>query len=56
MIICIKATKVADSLLEFDNGNLFPIYPDTFYNKGTKGYWMLKQIGYQYQIIKYLKG
>ena len=51
-IKCILATKIGDSLLRDEEGNLLPIYPDTFYEKGIKGYWMLKQIGMTWVILR----
>ena len=32
-IKCVKGQKVGDSLILLENGNLQPIYPDTFYNR-----------------------
>lgn len=53
-IKCVLATKIGDSLLRDDEGNLLPIYPDTFYERGIKGYWMLKRIGLSWVILRVL--
>ena len=45
MIKCVYATKIGDSLLRDEEGSLLSIYPNTFYEKGIEGYWMLKRIG-----------
>lgn len=54
-IKCILATKIGDSLLRDEVGNLIPIYPDTFYERGIAGYWQLKEIGMNWKIIGFLK-
>lgn len=54
MIKCIRGTKIGDSLLRNEDGNLQSIYPDTFYPKGIEGYWMLKRIGNWWKILKVL--
>lgn len=56
MIRCVKATKVGDSILKTEDGNLQPIYPDTHYDRGTNGYWMLKRIGNFWIILQFLIG
>lgn len=55
-IICVYATKIGDSLLRDEEGNLITIYPDLFYEKSLKGFWMLKKIGGWWKIIRYLEG
>lgn len=54
MIICVHGTKIGDSLLRDEVGNLLFLYPDTFYIKGIIGYWMLKRVGTRWQILKVL--
>lgn len=54
MIICVYATKIGDSLLRDEEGNLLLIHPDTFYERGLKGYWMLKRIGSNWKILRVL--
>lgn len=54
MIKCVYATKLGDSLLRDEEGNLLSIYPDTFYKKGTEGYWMLKYTCNWWKIIRFL--
>lgn len=54
-IKCVKGQKIGDSLLKLDDGNLLSIYPDTFYNKGLKGFWMVKRIGDWLKILKFLR-
>lgn len=48
--------KLGDSLLRDEVGNPILIHPDTFYEKGYEGYWMLKKIGNNWKIIKFLRG
>lgn len=55
MIICVKGTKIGDSLIRDEDGNLLSLYPDTFYPRFTVAYWMLKDLGDRWQILKYLK-
>lgn len=55
-IICVKATKIGDSLLRDEVGSLILIHPDSFYEKGLEGFWMLKRIGYNWKIIRFLRG
>ena len=52
---CVKGQKIGDSLILLENGNLQPIYPDTFYNRFVEAYWMLKRIGNTWKILKFLK-
>lgn len=54
-IKCVKGQKIGDSLLELDNGNFLSIYPDTFYDRGLKGFWMIKKIGDWLKILKFLR-
>ena len=54
-IKCVKGQKIGDSLLKLDNGNLLSIYPDTFYDRGLKGFWMIKRIGNWLKILKFLR-
>ena len=54
MIKCVYATKIGDSLLRDEEGVLLSIYPDTFYERGIKGYWMLKQVGNFWVIVRVL--
>lgn len=54
-IKCILGQKVGDSLIRDENGNLISIYPDTFYEKGIKGYWMLKRVGDWQKILKFMR-
>ena len=54
MIKCIYATKIGDSLLRDEDGSLHTIFPDTFYERGSKGYWMLKRIGMTWKILRVL--
>lgn len=54
-IKCVLGQKVGDSLLILEDGNLLPIYPDTFYNQDIQGYWMLKRIGNWWKILKFLR-
>ena len=54
MIKCVYATKIGDSLLRDEEGVLLSIYPDTFYERGIKGYWMLKQVGNSWVIQRVL--
>ena len=54
-IKCVKGQKVGDSLILLENGNLQPIYPDTFYDRGLKGFWMIKRIGDWLKILKFLR-
>lgn len=54
MIKCIYGTKIGDSLIRNEDGSLQSIYPDTFYQRGIAGYWMLKRIGDWWKIIKFL--
>lgn len=55
MIVCVKGIKVGDSLIRDEEGNLLFLYPDTFYPRFTMAYWMLKDLGDRWQILKYLK-
>lgn len=54
-IKCVKGQKVGDSLLKLEDGVLLPIYPDTFYDRGLNGFWMLKRIGDWLKILKFLR-
>lgn len=54
-IKCILGQKVGDSLIRDENGNLISIYPDTFYERGIKGYWMLKRMGDWWIILKFIR-
>ena len=54
-IKCVKGQKLGDSLLKLDNGNLLSIYPDIFYDRGLKGFWMIKKIGDWLKILKFLR-
>ena len=54
-IKCVKGRKVGDSLLKLEDGALLPIYPDTFYDRGLKGFWMIKKIGDWLKILKFLR-
>ena len=54
MIKCVHGSKIGDSLIRTDDGNLQSIYPDTFYPRNVSAYWMLKRIGNWWKIIKVL--
>lgn len=54
-IKCVKGQKVGDSLIQLEDESLQPIYPDTFYNRFIKAYWMLKRVGDTWIILKVLK-
>ena len=51
----VKGQKIGDSLLKLDNGNLLSVYPDTFYDRGLEGFWMIKRIGDWLRILKFLR-
>ena len=53
-IKCVYATKIGDSLLRDEEGSLILIHPDTFYDRGVSGYWMLKKIGSNWKILRVL--
>ena len=55
MIKCIRGIKVGDSLLRTEDGDLQPIFPDTFYPRKLNAYWMLKRIGEWWKVIKILR-
>lgn len=54
MIKCVYATKIGDSILQDEDGSPIFIYPNTFYKKGAKGWWMLKRIETWWVIIRVL--
>lgn len=54
-IKCVKGQKIGDSLLMLEDNNLLSIYPDTFYERGIEGYWMLKKAGNWLEILKFLR-
>jgi len=54
MIKCIYGTKIGDSILQDEDGTIICTYPDTFYEKGLTCYWMLKLIGYRWEILRVL--
>lgn len=54
-IKCVKGQKIGDSLIRTEDGNLQSIYPDTFYTRNVNGYWMLKEMGYEWRIVKFLR-
>ena len=54
MIKCFYGTKVGDSIIRDEYGVLQSIYPNLFYPTGMKAYWMLKQIGYFWVVIRVL--
>lgn len=54
MIICLLGTKVCDSLLRDEEGNLYSIHPDTFYECNCKCYWMIKMVGMRWKILRVL--
>lgn len=50
-IVCIKAKKIADSILENEDG-IFSVYPNE-YPKGIIGYWMLKRFN-RWKVMNFL--
>lgn len=54
-IKCVKGQKIGDSLLMLENNSLLSIYPDTFYERGIEGYWMLKKVGNWLEILRFLR-
>ena len=54
MFCCVKGFKVGDSLIRKEDGSLLSIYPDTFYDRGVDGYWLLRKIGDFWVVVKVL--
>lgn len=55
MITCVLATKIGDSILRDKQNNIILIHADLFYERNITGYWMLKRVGHNWQILRFLR-
>ena len=51
--ICVLAKKIGDSLLELSSGELLSVYPDFHYERGIKGFFLLRKFGTRKIVVKF---
>lgn len=52
---CVKGEKIGDSLIRKEDGSLLSIYPDSFYERNTIGYFLLRKVGDIRVLIRVLR-
>lgn len=51
--VCVLAKKIGDSLLELSSGELLSVYPDFHYERGIKGFFLLRKFDTRKIIVKF---
>lgn len=55
MFKVIKGFKVGDSLIRDELGNLFSVFPDTFYERNIEMYFLLRKYLGTWKIVKAIR-
>lgn len=54
MIKCIYGRKVSDLLLRDEEGGYLSVFPDPNYQQNFDAFWMLKEVGNRWKILRML--